>query len=1432
MYTPFKIKPPSSVERDGRVNQKKTKNESKAKKEKNKSSRSNKKDAKIYYNDNAEVRHKETKQRGVQKSKCDSVRLTHQLSGCNGEWTNEDDRPEVLGKGKGSNCNKEWRKEKAKCCKDCFYLCMTGSTCVVTHHYHRMTKPGAARRLAKATALRKEPKPMNVQDGSFIACGNGIECYSKSEFCHYHISTSKYTRTEYDRDDESGADYGSVNTMEGSDEAVEAYYDELDEELINEMSVTAATLSAAVLSKEHTRIESNTRTSSDSSLHQAGDTLVEELIAETILSTVNDEALFAITDTKDLVELTPLGNCIKEREVYKPIMEPYIHIPSKDNTGTIGELTNQCLWITIAQGIGMEVTESNILKIKTSIVERYQRWEEHKKNGRDTPKEKVDEIPEWIARQDMIFNINANHELFDSNHHELSLFICMHIYSFFPIFIFTDGSQMDYADIFKITGMQHTIWISTNDVHFSLIKAERRRLLDTEGTTDLKVIRKTQEYSTLTIRDPVTSKGIDYTVPQQPKDQHLLEEIIRDTIAFIASHCAENKPQRMDHFVSKTVTKVLKYIESRWTSILKRFTWLTINLAYIPYHSIIIESEKGHPKSFGKKHKPLVDFELLVKHCIGKTLTKIHGEKILDTTPRVLTVKKPEGWSVSPDTDTLMAVTLYYHKVGDENELPLGTKIVRWVKSIMIKPHDVITKDPNMDRTVEHTEVFKRKIGIFELDFGVIKKTSDFNFSTLEYKRERIGFVFENLRTVLYIKGATLNIPDPLSDPAKFEMQENTTFSILRSHIASNAPEQASWYFAPENIEITFATIIHTMQRLYAIASEGRTMRVKKPIKGGVKEYKTYRTYPTMPSGAHFLGPFNLERTIVTETEKPFKWNGLFTIHKGHEFFNSENELIFPHDVDYECAQYDTSFMGFAHNGIIYAPSNENMRYGLRRLTCKRSIDDDERGFDVEDMLTRNHHRHFSTSGAQSVRDRLFNIFAEYEQTHDIGYDTMDPVYLNDFVQLPHIKKILRARGFDDLIFIGKYAYPSWMLKMARIKAKVNEIAKNGKYMRVIADLGVTASLQGAEKMKYFKECINCNPIRFSYGDGGGRGVQVVFIAKPEIGILTQWMNRCWFDSPIDDDLILVHGDDTLLSVTGPDNIRRCYNMDIAKCDASHREGIFENLYYILNDEKLTTLMRAKLYEPFMITSTQRLRVVLKAKEPWLPSGDNTTTGLNTSVAYYFAEHFARQISAGRKFYALADYSLLYQEIGYIVEGEVCVKIEDMQFLKHSLVKSLDEEYVATINPGVWMRASGRCFGPLPGKKGESLEERGNAFQSMLIYGLIGNVRCKELEPLHLPGKPGSRELYSKATVKDLAALRVHTDRFNHDVDLNARPVLRCQLYDYFKRYDPTEAELLEFELALTDFGYGVHIYCGLVDKVLKKDYGLRCPLLFPTPGV
>lgn len=544
---------------------------------------------------------------------------------------------------------------------------------------------------------------------------------------------------------------------------------------------------------------------------------------------------------------------------------------------------------------------------------------------------------------------------------------------------------------------------------------------------------------------------------------------------------------------------------------------------------------------------------------------------------------------------------------------------------------------------------------------------------------------------------------------------------------------------------------------------------------------------------------------------------------RGIEYFNDNMDLVFPKDEKYECTAYDTCFTGFAHNGIILADSNENLSLGLRRLTSKRLQDGvgaDEVQLDLDDRLSNNQTEFFKRHDVISMYNEIADVFDEYCVSNGFHKDTMDSASIEEFVQELHSKRLLRMNGLREIYIDGKWYSIDWMYYDVLVKCKKYEVSKFAKYIRIIMDLGVHASIQGAELIKHFKNSINLHEFKRDYGNG--RGIRFVFIAKPDLEVLTHYLKMLWW-CEMDEDLLLVHSDDAMLSYVDGSGKRKVVCCDLKQCDGSQLEPAISAFFSILRSPRVVECLVAQLKRDIRIVSTQGLKVVLKAKKLWFPSGHVMTTSANTCS--YFAIAIAIAANGGVR--DDNDLRRIGQLVGFLIEIVECMIPQDMQFLKHSLVLCLDGEWRAVLNAGVWMRASGRCFRELPGSAKVSYWDRAAEYQCLLMYGMIGNIRVKELYGVYILDEKRAEYFQRGLTKAEGKKLLSFHDRFREltTEEVNTRPIVHCSVQEYFARYRLTEGELTELVDYVSRMEIGYYVYCSAVSKVLTADYGLTCPL-------
>jgi len=324
-------------------------------------------------------------------------------------------------------------------------------------------------------------------------------------------------------------------------------------------------------------------------------------------------------------------------------------------------------------------------------------------------------------------------------------------------------------------------------------------------------------------------------------------------------------------------------------------------------------------------------------------------------------------------------------------------------------------------------------------------------------------------------------------------------------------------------------------------------------------------------------------------------------------------------------------------------------------------------------------------------------------------------------VHLPHQKRELRELGFKEIGNDGiKGDRKKWHRK-TWYKCKTDELAKFGKIIRMIGDLGVNASLAGFIITELLKTSL-CEPLYFRNA-AGEVTLKVVFTKQPTV----ENMQACFDDmlQPSCDRVFYYHSDDSILAIKTADGVRR-YNIDISSCDASHTLALFQLLSEVtppeFRDEIDVLIDQCK--QVFEVRSyVSPARTKLKPREPVLPSGSTLTTLINNLACLVAANQMAMM-----EVNTEVEIREAWRQAGYIVTLDPADTFERVQFLKTSPCEDVNGVYRPLLNLGVFLRSSGRCKGDLPGSG--DINERAKEFQGSLIQSMYPNTRIPMVDDL------------------------------------------------------------------------------------------------------
>lgn len=490
--------------------------------------------------------------------------------------------------------------------------------------------------------------------------------------------------------------------------------------------------------------------------------------------------------------------------------------------------------------------------------------------------------------------------------------------------------------------------------------------------------------------------------------------------------------------------------------------------------------------------------------------------------------------------------------------------------------------------------------------------------------------------------------------------------------------------------------------------------------------------------------------------------------------------------------------MCFYSGAHIYANSAP-LAQALQRNMAERENPPDWKGppRSYELQMTWNQSNYFAHYG-----DYLRGCREKFAPDDEWLIEPLD--YIIAHIRDPHPKRDLRVHALEQLLELSPGVI--WSLALPELKLKLLEWAKKNKLGRTIGDIGVHASLVGCYYMAMVKHHMEAHPLRCFGGE-------IHFLASPSTSTLDELFTRLWdIESP---PLMYVHSDDSVYGITVVDSDghrrRRVFDIDISKCDRSHKDGLFSDFLDTWEDAHGTV---AKLYRQCFTDVVVnnpckefKERVVYRMREKMLLSGSTLTTAANThansaggsSLIRSRAHDVQTIVAAGR-------------EVGYEYDVVERFRPSESTFLKNNPV-DVDGRFHSILNFGVYVRTAGFCMRDLPGKRSQ-FRQNASDYQALLLNGMYSKVDCPFLQMLRRKWPmPGTS--------------RRKLERLIHVRESKGNDVITLTDREFFQRYDATDAEIAELTELCHMSTPDQAVYCSLADRALRVDYGLGFGLQF-----
>lgn len=519
--------------------------------------------------------------------------------------------------------------------------------------------------------------------------------------------------------------------------------------------------------------------------------------------------------------------------------------------------------------------------------------------------------------------------------------------------------------------------------------------------------------------------------------------------------------------------------------------------------------------------------------------------------------------------------------------------------------------------------------------------------------------------------------------------------------------------------------------------------------------------------------------------ERPYQFNRAFKILRGHSYIDlGKGELLFPNKVNTEQWRLNTDRRycfgwNFAHSGVILSDCNLNFERALRRILSLRFPHED--GKDTE-------YRTNQVRFVNLYKDTIISAFKIF--VGSIDWDTDFLAYAHNLTLQPHAKRLLREQGLTETLLgkrVGINLLERWCSSVLW-KPKRNEYAKPGKYQRMIADYGVSASLQtvpycNIAKSKFANVWIDLD------------NISCKFVATPdpwlirEVIIEMQTKTRAYIF--FSDDGLYWDG-------------CQFYNIDFSSADASVSGALFALFYDAFNfPDDVRKLFEDQILAPIRIEDRNketRLSILLKPLRHYLGSGIGCTTLVHCVGQVCFALSLGRVQSN-----TIESIEVAGRAMGYKLDIEKCEEFEDIQFLKMSPVK-IGGTFIMIPNLGVILRASGCYKKEIPGKG--DFSKRAAAVQTALMDGLLSGFSHEHFDRLN-------PKVYIKGMKIDIDDVALLKHGYHSDLRI------KLPLESVYIRYRFDANDFAEMDEIMRNISYGLTAHGQCIAKIMERDYGL-----------